>query len=344
MNLYKQGLMNRVARYWAPAGDGGSDAGGTDTGTVDRGDDFTPTDDDAPADTADKTGKTDPAPADLKNPFEDEDKDPEDEPKEAEDEPKDDDKKAKKDTRIPLNRHKEILAKERTQREALEQQLAQYQKGQQLERTNTELTKLEDGIVAMEKQYNKLLADGEVDKAADLMSKIRRAEREVVESKAEMRAQAAEIRARESARYDIVLERVEEAYPQLNPDADEYDKDMVADVADLKEVYEKRGNPPSKALQMAVKKLLGQEGRDQKTATDVAPRVTDKDIAADRKKAATQKTADAVKRTPPNTKDVGMDSDKAGRLTPKDVMNMSQDEFAKLGADQLAKMRGDVIA
>lgn len=340
MPIWKQALLRR---YHAPAGDGGSDTGGTDTATLDRGDTLVGDDDDLDPENPDKGG-------DLKNPFDDKAKDYEskDDPKDDEDEDEDEEPKAKKkDSRIPLNRHKEILAKERAQREALEQKLAQYQQGQQLAQTNEDLTKMEDSITAMEKQYNKLLADGEVDKASELMSKIRRAERDVVETKAEMRAQAAEIRARESARYDIVLERIEESYPQLNQDADEYDPELVTDVVDLKAVYEKRGNPPSKALQMAVKKLLGQESRDQKQATEVAPRVTEKDVAKavkdERKKDASGKAADANKRQPPSAKDVGMDSDKAGGgLTPKDVMNMSQEEFAKLTEEQLRKLRGDL--
>jgi hypothetical protein len=196
----------------------------------------------------------------------------------------------------------------------------------------------------MEKQYNKLLADGEIDKAAELMSKIRRGEREIVELKADMKAQAAEIRAREAARYDIVLERIEEAYPQLNPDDDSFDKDLVQDVADLKEVYQKRGYAPSKALQLAVKKLLGSETRTQAVATEVTPRVSDKDVATERKKAAVARNADAAKRTPPSTRDIGLDHDKAGGgLSPKDVMNMSQEEFAKLTEEQLKKLRGDDV-
>lgn len=333
-------LRAMLARLQAPVGEGGSDTGGT--ATLDRGDDLVgPDDKDLDPDNPD---------ADLKDPFKDDADDkkkPEDD-KDGKDEDEDEDedktKGKKKDSRIPLSRHKDILAKERAQREALERQLAQYQGAEKVASTNEDLTKLEDNIVSMEKQYNKLLADGEIDKAAELMSKIRIAERNMVETKAEMRAQVAEARARESARYDIALERVEESYPQLNPDADEYDSEMLQDVADLKNVYQGRGMTPTKALQAAVKKLLGVEDRDQKQATEVAPRVTEKDVAAERKKAAVSKTADAVRRTPPSTKDVGMDSDKAGGgLSPKDVMGMKQEEFAKLTDEQLAKLRGDNV-
>lgn len=340
-------LRAMMARYMKPAGDDGSDTGGTDVGLADRGDDFVATDDDAP-ETPAKTPKATKADAPaLKNPFEDgeEGEDAEGEG-EGEDEGEDAEAEAAKakakNARIPLNRHKEILAKERQQREALEQRLAQYERGQQVAQTNEELTSLEDGILTMERQYNSFLADGEIEKATALMSKIRQTERQIVETKAEMRSQAAEVRARESARYDIALERIEESYPELNPDDDAYDKELVVDVIDLKAVYQGRGMPPTKALQAAVKKLLGQDTRAQKNATDVAPRVTDQDIAAERKKGAVQKAADAARRTPPSSRDVGLDSDKAGKLSPRDIMSMKQEDFNKLDETALAKLRGDI--
>jgi len=327
-------LRAMLARFQAPAGDDGSDTSGTGTSPLDRGDDFLSTDD---LDTDDKGEKD---PKDLFASDDDKDSDDEKDPEVDEK----DKTKGKREPRIPLSRHKDVLAKERAQREALETRLAQYEKGQQVARVNDDLTKIEDNILSMEKQYNTFLAEGEIDKASELMSRIRQAERQISESKAEMRAQVAEVRARETARYDIVLERIEESYPQLDQDSDEYDADMVQDVADLKSVYQNRGMTPSKALQAAVKKLLGAEDRSQRTATEVAPRVTDKDIAAERKREAVRKTADAVRRTPSSTRDVGMDSDKAGKLTPKDIMSMKQEDFAKLGEEQLAKMRGDVLA
>lgn len=331
-------LRATMARYMKPAGDDGSDTGGTDVSLADRGDDFVATDDDASEAPA-KAAKPDESA--LKNPFEDgeEDEDAEGEGEDAEAEAA----KAKtKNARIPLNRHKEILAKERQQREALEQRLAQYERGQQVAQTNEELTSLEDSILAMERKYNSLLADGEIEQATALMSRIRQTERQIVETKAEMRSQAAEVRARESARYDIALERIEESYPELNPDDDAYDEELVVDVIDLKAVYQGRGMPPTKALQAAVKKLLGQDTRAQRNATDVTPRVTDQDVAAERKKGAVQKAADAARRTPPSSRDVGLDSDRAGKLSPRDIMNMKQEDFNKLDEAALAKLRGDV--
>ena len=338
MPLWKQALLRR---YHAPAGDDGSDAGGT--GVVDRGDDFTPTideDEDVDPENPDK-GATDAK--SLKDPFKDEKAEDEKDDEKVDDE-KEDDKPKGKGKAIPLDRHKQILEREREQRAELERQLAQYQKGQQVAAINEDLTKMEDKVLTMQKQYNKLLADGEVDKAAELMSQIRRAEREIVQLQADMKIQASVAQATEAARYNIALERIEEAYPELNPDAEEFDKELLTDVADMKAMYQQRGMTPTEALQKAVKRIVGQSDRSQKQATEVTPRVTEKDVAAERKKAAVAKTADALSRTPPNTANLGLDSDKAGGvLTAKKVMSMSQEEFAKLDEAQLRKLRGDDV-
>jgi hypothetical protein len=323
MPLWKQALLRR---YQAPAGDDGSDTGGTDV--VDRGDDFTPTEGDA-----DDIDPDNPD-GELKKPA-----------AKAEPEAKAEDDKPKKGGAIPLDRHKEILEKEREARKELEARLANFEKGTKVAAINEDLTKMEDKVLAMEKQYNKLLADGDVDKAADVMTQIRRAERDIVEAKADMKIQASVAQATEAARYNIALERVEDAYPALNPDSDEFNNELLMDVADMKALFQGRGMTPTEALQKAVKRIMGApQTRTQATATEVAPRVSEADVAAERKKGAVSKTADAVTRQPPSTANVGMDSDKAGGgLTSKDVMKMSQEDFMKLSEEQIARLRGDAI-
>lgn len=330
MVKWKQALLGR---YQAPSTKDGDDLGG------DRGDAvLTPDEDedDVDPENPDKGEK------DLKDPFA-----KEDEKEETADDKtgeKADEKDKAKGKAIPLDRHKQILEREREARAELERKLSQYQQGQKVADINEDLTKMEDKVLAMEKQYNKLLADGEIERASELMGKIRRAEREIVQTQADMKIQASVAHATEAARYNIALERVEEAYPQLNPDSDEFDKDLLADVADMKQMYQQRGQTPTAALQAAVRRLLGQDTRSQQQATEVAPRVSDKDVAAERKKQAVAKTVAAVGSTPPNTANIGMDSDRAGgQLTAKKIMDMNQDEFAKLDEAQLAKLRGDTV-
>ena len=326
-------LKQMLSRYMAPAGDDGADTGGTETGAADRGDDFAATDDDAP-DTKAPAAKAAGDGTDIDP--EDPDADPEATAEVAADK--------KREQRIPLSRHKDLLEKERAKRADLERQLASFQKGTEVATLNEDITQAEDAILAMEKEYNNLLADGEMEKASALMAKIRRTERSIGDAKNDMKIAAAESRATERARFNIALERIESAYPQLNEDHEDYDETLMEDVVDLKGAYERKGLTPTAAMQKAVTKLLGADTKRQEAALDTTPRVANKDVAAERKKEAVKKTMDAVGKTPPSTAKVGMDSDKAGgALTAKDVMKLSQDDFKKLPDDVLASMRGDEL-
>ena len=318
-------IINKFFRLYAPE----PDASGTGT-AVDRGDlledDINPDDPDGDLE-AKETIKDDPKVKELES--------------EIKDDPKDE--APKKDSRIPLARHKEILEKERESRAALERQLAQYQKGDQLADMNAELTAAENNIIKMEKEYATLLTDGEVEKASALMQQIRKTERDMAEAKSDMKIHAAEIRATERARYATAIERVEAAFPELNPDHESYNEESAAEVLDLMEAYKTRGMTPTAALQKAVKMIVEPRTARQENAVNSQPRVADKDVAAERKKEAIEKTVKAVEKTPASLGKVGLDSDKlgGGELDPRTVMKMNQKEFAALSEATLAKMRGD---
>jgi hypothetical protein len=250
----------------------------------------------------------------------------------------------KKDTRIPLARHKEMLEKGRLEREALVAQLAQFQKGAQVAEIGISIDATEVKLVALETEYTKLLADGEIDKATAKMTEIRRMERTIGDQKSALASQAAETRAYERVRYDTVVERIESAYTVMNPDSPDFDKESVAEVLDLKAAYESRGMTPSAALQKAVKTILGAESGKEKTATEVTPVVKAADAAAARKEATLKRNIDAANKTPASTAKVGLNSDEAGGvLTGAMAMAMPQDEFAKLDEKSLAKLRGDTL-
>ena len=325
-------LLNRLlSRYLAPAGEEGS--------ITDRGDDFAPTDE-TPEPAPAKAEKPTVLPSEAAAAEEAAAKAETDAAAEGEE-----GKEGKKDSRIPLSRHKDILAKERAHRTDLETKLAQYENGAKVAAVNEDMTKVEEQVLTMEAEYNKLLADGEIDKATALMSKIRQTERQIVAAGNDLKMQASIAQATEQARYNVALERVEEAYDKLNPDSGDFDKEVLGEVVEMKIFYERMRNmTPTQALQAAVRKILGQDDRSQEKATTVAPRVDKEDVAAERKKAAVAKTLDATNRTPANTGKVGLDSDKAGgALTSKDVMKMSQKDFSLLPDDVLARMRGDEI-
>ena len=257
-------------------------------------------------------------------------------------------KDSKKDSRIPLSRHEAVLNKERDKRADLERQLAQYQNGKQVADVNTQITAAEDAIAKMDAQYDTLITDGELAKAADLKQQIRRAERDMNEAKSDMKIHAAEIRATERARYNTSLERIESAYPELNEDHEEFDQDLMAEVVELKDAYQMKGFTPTVALQKAVKALVEPRTTRQEMATSAKPQVSEKDVAAERKKDAVAKVEKATRTSPPNLNRSGVDSDKmgAGSTEAQAVMNMTQAEFKKFAdsnPEALARARGDIL-
>jgi hypothetical protein len=336
-------------RFMAPADDDLGGGGGGGGEKVDRGDDFTPTDDDAP--TLKAPGDDEAAAKALADELEAEKvakaaadaakaKEGEKEEKDEEGKPK------KKDDRIPASRHKEILEKERERREALERELAKYKQGEVIADTNKEITESETELTKLESDYAKHVTDGEAAKAAEVMARIRKLERGIITKQAEVNTAAAEARAVERVRYDTTLDRIEEAYPQLREGDDAYDKAKVAEVIELQRGFQSQGYTPSQALQKAVKYVMPKaETRAQERAVEVEARVDAAEVEKERKKAAAAKAADATGKQPPSTAKVGLDSDKlGGGISAKAVLKMSQDEFAKLDEATLAKMRGDVIA
>lgn len=357
MVLWKQRLLARM--YRAPAGDDG-DGGGA----VDRGDDWVPTGDDAPESPDAKALRLEKEAATRRKDEEEAaakgkekakgaadagaEDDPDGEGK-GEGDPKNDADK-KKDTRIPLSRHKAMLEKERERREELERQIKSFQGAKEVANTSKEISDLEEKITKLDADYAKALADGETGKAAQINREIRALDRQVSDLNAQHKIAAAEARAVETTRYQIALERIEAAYPVLNEDDDAFDKEVYEEVVDLMGAYRAKGLTPTEALQKSVRMVFrGQEKTSsQEKATTVKPRVDEVDadkLKAERKKSAVEKALEAEGKSPGTaTAKHGMNSNEAGAgRTAKDVIKMSQKEFAELDEKELARLRGDEV-
>ena len=334
MNPLLQKLLNR---YLKQADDDGSDLPG---GDADYGDDFTPTDDGAenvPAAKNDAGDELAAADEDLRAAAEELEEGTEEAKKTGT-------PKSGKGKFIPLDRHEKLLKKERARREELEAQLSQSRAGQQMAQANEDLSRVEDELVAMEARYNDLLAEGDTQAAAQLMTQIRRKNAELNSITAAQRDAEVMARAVEKVRFDEALDRIEEAYPELDPDSDEYDEDTYQDVYDLMMAGRQRGLSATKALQRAVARVMGAETTAQKRATTATPRVDENDVASRRRGEAVRRNLDAARRTPPATHRISANNDAAGgALTAKAVMNMSEDDFEKLSDKDLARLRGDVL-
>lgn len=335
----------------APAGEDGEDGG------ADRGDHFEPDGDDAPAaaapapaparsapgkeDAADETGET----GETGEPAEGLSAGAPGAGTEAEAGAGDEDERGKAGPKIPLSRHKAMLDKARDREAALQRQIEELRHNKAVVTTNEQIGALDAKLPDLETKYNEALADGRTQDATKLMQEIREIERDAAELRSDLKVKAAEARAVEQVRFDTVVERIEAAYPQLDPTHESYDEALVAEVLELQRGYALQNYAPSKALQKAVSVLLKPATSKQETATTVTPRVDPADAAAktaaERKAAAATKAASAAARQPASMK-VGMDSDRAGGgIDAKSFSRLSQKQFAEIPDEQLARVRGD---
>lgn len=345
-------LRKLLTPYMAPADGEGGDLPGDDYG-----DDFQPTGDDA--DTPEqKSAATSDGDADDGNGNEDDPdqeqgsrnalRDGADDPDDANKGDAGDDKKDTGTPRtgkgkfIPIDRHEKLLKKERARREEAEAQLAQGRAGQQVVKANDAMEKIENDLVALEVKYNDLLAEGDTKGAAAVMTQLRHKNAELNTVSAQQRDAEVMALAVEKVRYEEALERVEDAYPELNPESDEFDEDKMQDVVDLMAAGRNRGLSATKALQRAVQRVMGADDSAQRRATTVSPRVNESEVAAERRHQAVKRNLDASKRTPPASHRVTADAG-SGKLTAQAVIDMSDADFAKLKEEDLAKLRGDTM-
>jgi hypothetical protein len=310
--------------------------------TEDRGDNFTPTNDDVVAV---------PAEPKIETPVEIPAEPKAEEPAETPAEPKVEtpaEPKTEEDTKprfIPLNRHEKVLEKEREARVAAERKVADLQAQLKQVDASADVKKLEGEINELEKQHGKLLIDGDHEKAAELMAQIRMKERVIQTQEAANMTEKARAQAREDIRMDMAIDSLKTTYPALNEDNEEtYDQEKVDDVLDWQEVYMKRGMDASAALVKAAAKVMSiAEKPTDQPAPEPEGLAAGKKKVDDRKTEAVARNVAAAKAQPPSTKEVGIDSDKAGIINKVDVSRLSQEEFAALPEATKASLRGDTL-
>lgn len=251
----------------------------------------------------------------------------------------------KKEPRIPKSRFDEQVGKERDAREAAERRAAELERQllerQQQEKQSADVEAAEAKIGEMEKEYNKLLLDGEADKASELMSKIRKAERQIATLEAEQRTAQRTTQILESERVELAIAQAESEYPQLNPESDQFDEQIVNFVlAEQQRLIKTQGLAPSKALGKAAESVMKRFAPQEQAAPQKG---LAKAAAEDRKAEQVKKNLAASKAQPASMKDSGMDSDKAGATGLPDPTKMTTEEWAALPEATKARLRGDVL-
>ena len=330
--------------YWAPAGDDGA-AGGGGGGAddkkeppVDRGDDVK-----SPLDNAGKGDKLDPDEDDKskdKGDKADPDKEGEETAEEkAERERLEAEEERKKRVRIPKARFDEALGKAKQREQALLEEIEKLKGGQQAAATTKAVSEMRGKIDELQDKYEDLILDGKKEEARKVRRQVDALRDELNEYQTSTKSEAARKAAIDEMSYNAQLAGYEAKYPALNPEHEDFDEDKTDEVATLLNAFVKAGQKRADALAKAIKYVMGNPPAKGDDKDDAAKKAADARAAEARRKAA-----EANKQQPPNGKNVGLDSDKAGGgKGDVDVMRLSQDKFAKLDEETLSKLRGDEI-
>jgi len=244
---------------------------------------------------------------------------------------------------IPKHRFDEQVSKERSRAEAAERRLAEIEQHQASLNRSADVGKLEEDVVELRKQERAALLDGNEDKAAELSRQADLLNRRIAIAEAGHMSSQDKAQALEDMRMELTIERMEEKYPVLNSENEEFSQELVDDILDKQAgLMQRERLSPSKALAKAVESIMKRT-----TTKGDAPEKAGLAAAqggVDRKGSAVAKNVDASKRQPGSLKDVGMDSDKAGQNAPTpSAEDMTFEEFNALPESTKAKMRGDFV-
>lgn len=244
--------------------------------------------------------------------------------------------------RIPKSRFDEQLGKERSAREAAERRAAELEASIGKVQRNLDVEKAVADVALLRKQERAALLDGNEDKAAELSGQADYLNRQIAIAESGQLTGQAKDQTLEDIRMEMTVERLEEKYPQLVADSEEYDQDLVDDIFDKQSgLMQRERLSPSKALARAVESVMKRQvpaANGEKTGLSAAR--TD----GDRKAEAVKRNLDADARQPASSKQAGMDSDRAGQTKAvPSAKDMTFKEFEALSETERSRMRGDTL-
>ena len=234
----------------------------------------------------------------------------------------------KKSPMVPKSRLDEVLAKQK----ALQKQLAE-QAAQQAQ-VQAEAPQYE--FEAKEAEYQQLVLDGEADKATALRTEIRNAEREQMMFEVQQKMGQTVQQSQEAIQLQTTANLIQEQYPILDENSQEYNKDMADEVIDLRDAFIVQGYQAADALTKATKYVLA-GSQPEPVAEAPAPK-QQAAVEQKKKKATVKKKIAASQSQPPDLQGQGNAERGEGTL---DVNALSEDEFNALPEETLRRLRGD---
>jgi hypothetical protein len=244
---------------------------------------------------------------------------------------------------IPKARFDEAAQKAKDKVAALQTKLNALEKSHARQTTDADLSTLEKDLDTLEDKYEAHLLEGELDQARAVRHDIRNKRKVISQAEALKLSQSTGNAAVEQIRFDHQLAAVEAKYPQLNPDHEAANPELINEVIEMMQVYQSTGFTATAALQKAVHYIVRSPANGEGKTVDVE--------AEKNKQAASARTAvaAALAASPPNINKAGKDSDKGGKGSDgmPDVSKMSPAQFSKwLDSDPaaVARMRGDSLS
>jgi hypothetical protein len=250
-----------------------------------------------------------------------------------------------KDNRIPKSRFDEAVKRERDRAAAAERELKKLQDRAAQQEQAANFEESEKKVKELLKQHSSLLADGDLDKASEVMADVLQLRDDMNNARAAALAENTRNSTRNEIRYDATVERLEQEYPEINPDSEDFDEGAVRRVQLMVAgIMQSEGKSPADALLEATDILLKPLKEAKASSLRDKPSAEAAEAGLRRTQQQIDKNIQTAAKQPPPTKDVGSDHDSAGGgLTATSVTQMSWEEFTKLPDSELAKMRGDYV-
>jgi hypothetical protein len=187
----------------------------------------------------------------------------------------------------------------------------------------------------LRKQHHQAMMEGDEDKALELADKIDGE----VSRQAEERALARFEQREQERQITNTAAAVIEKYPFLNSNGAEANKEAIADVIDMRDVYIARGKTPADALRLAAEKIGKQYAKADDGDDD--DKGNKGNAADERNKQAITRNAAAASAQPPRAD--GGKGQRTTRATEVDVSQMDDTKFRSLPKEEKRKLRGDVV-
>lgn len=245
--------------------------------------------------------------------------------------------KAKKDSNPMVPRQR--LNKEIQKRQQLEARLRELELGQSTQKTGPQSQPVTPKEIvkpnkeAITSMFSAVL-DGDEGKAqetleqilTDFGSQVINQTREVAEGTYTHKQELEELR--------VAASEVMQQYPEFDQTSDEVDMGLTEEVLAMRDTLIERGEKPSAALRRAAKFVALENGLTSRTTAkslaDLPVKAKPKDVSKQIQKATT---------TPRKLKGDGAKN----KETKIDIMKLSDEQFGKLSREALAKARGDLF-